>query len=174
MNGPPLRIVVGGVSGAGKSTVGRALAARLGAGFVDADELHSAAAVATMASGVPLTDLDRWPWLDRVAAVLRDAPPEGVVVACSALRRIYRDRIRLIAPDAAFVQLTGSRELLTERITARTAHYMPASLLESQLALVEPLGDDEKGAALDVALPPGALVDDVVRLLRPRCAKLGD
>ena len=161
----PGRIVVGGVSGAGKSTVGRALAARLGAGFVDADDLHTAAAVALMAGGTPLTDLDRWPWLDRVAAALRDAPGEGVVIACSALRRAYRDRIRRLAPDTVFVQLTGSRELLTHRLTARTAHYMPASLLNSQLALVEPLGPEENGVELDVSPPPEVLIDDVVRAL---------
>ena len=100
-------VVVMGVSGSGKSTVGEALARRLGTRFVDADDLHPAANVGKMRSGIPLTDDDRWPWLDAVGQALAEAPAPGVVVACSALRRAYRDRLRAFAPDTVFVALEG-------------------------------------------------------------------
>lgn len=140
------RIVVMGPSGSGKSVVGAALAARLGVPFVDADDLHPAANVAKMAAGSPLDDADRMPWLDVVAGHLRDAAT-GAVVACSALARRYRDRIRAGAPDAVFVELEVSREELARRMDARE-HFMPASLLASQLEALEPLQPDEKGVAV--------------------------
>ncbi len=138
-----------GVSGSGKSSVGSAVAAEHGWAFVDADDLHPEANVAKMAAGTPLTDADRWPWLDAVAATLASAPG-GIVVACSALKRSYRDRIRATAPSAAFVELTGPRELLWERMTARPGHFMPASLLDSQLATLESLAPDESGALVSI------------------------
>lgn len=136
------RIVVMGPSGSGKSLVGAALAARHGARFVDGDDLHPRANVAKMAAGVPLDDADRAPWLDAVALVLvRQAP---VVVACSALRRSYRDRIRATCGDAWFVELVvGEGELKTRM--SRRDHFMPPSLLDSQLATLEPLATDEAG-----------------------------
>ncbi|CAI9386833.1 gluconokinase [Microbacterium sp. T2.11-28] len=132
-----------GPSGSGKSLVGAALAARLGARFVDGDDLHPRSNVAKMASGKPLDDEDRAPWLDAVALVLsREAP---VVVACSALRRAYRDRIRATTADAWFVELVVPQTQLRERVSRRD-HFMPATLLDSQLATLEPLATDEAGA----------------------------
>jgi len=159
-------VCVMGVSAAGKSTVGTALALTLGVPFVDADDLHSDANRAKMAAGIPLTDDDRWPWLDAVGARLRDERDSGLVVACSALRRAYRDRIREAAPGVVFVHLTGTPELLAARAGARTDHFMPPALLESQLATLEPLEDDEAGLVADVAAPAGALVAAVAERLR--------
>ncbi|KZE91386.1 gluconokinase [Microbacterium sp. TNHR37B] len=136
------RIVVMGPSGSGKSLVGAALAARRGARFVDGDDLHPRANVAKMAAGVPLDDADRAPWLDAVALVLmRQAP---VVVACSALRRAYRDRIRETCSDAWFVELVVDEGELKTRMSRRD-HFMPPALLDSQLATLEPLATDEPG-----------------------------
>lgn len=154
---PPL-VVVMGVSGSGKSTVGAALAARLGTGFSDADDLHPAANVAKMHAGVPLTDDDRWPWLDAVGAELAGHAGTGLVVACSALRRGYRDRLRRHAPRALFLHLAGDRAVLAARMGHRQGHFMPLTLLDSQLDTLEPLGPDETGATLDLA----DAVDDLV------------
>lgn len=131
-----------GPSGSGKSLVGAALAARLRTPFVDGDDLHPRANVAKMASGRPLDDADRAPWLDAVALVLAQQSP--VVVACSALRRAYRDRIRATCPDAWFVELVVAESELQQRMSRRD-HFMPASLLDSQLATLEPLATDEAG-----------------------------
>lgn len=151
-------IVVMGVSAAGKSSVARALAGMLAVPWRDADDLHPPANVAKMAAGESLTDADRWPWLDAVGAALAaSAPHGGSIVACSALRRVYRDRLRRSAPGVRFVHLTGSDALLAERAAAREGHYMPASLLPSQLALLEPLEPDEHGIAIDVV----ATVDEI-------------
>lgn len=141
-----------GVSASGKSTVGAALAERLGVPFLDGDDLHPAENVAKMASGRPLDDDDRMPWLDAVGGVLADAAATGgLVVACSALKRAYRDRLRAKAPAAVFVHLAGDPETLARRAAERTGHFMPASLLVSQLAALEPLDADEAGTAFDVA-----------------------
>ncbi len=150
------RVVVMGVSGCGKSTVGELLAQQLGVPFVDGDALHPAANVAKMSAGIPLTDEDRWPWLEAVGAAIA-AEPGGAVMACSALRRVYRDVIRRAAPGTVFVHLHGSRELLAARMAARPGHFMPPSLLDSQLATLEPLGPDEDGVVLDIAPPPDRL-----------------
>jgi gluconokinase len=149
-----------GVSGSGKTTVGHALAAQLHVPFVDGDDLHPAANVRKMASGTPLTDEDRMPWLTRVGEVLASA--SGIVVACSALRRAYRDAIRAVAPDVAFVQLDVDAPELESRLRVRRHHYMPASLLPSQLASLEPLQADEAGVRVDAA---GAPTDVVARVL---------
>lgn len=151
--GPTARIVVMGVSAVGKSTVAACIAASAGLALTDADDLHPAANRAKMAAGIPLDDADRWPWLDRVSATLAAATGTGVVLACSALTRAYRDRIRASAPDAFFVFLDGDREVLRARAAARTGHFMPPALLDSQLALLEPLQADESGARVDVAPP---------------------
>jgi gluconokinase len=144
------RVVVMGVSAAGKSSVAVALAARLGLPVADADDLHPAPNVEKMRAGVPLTDADRAPWLDEVGAALA-ADDGGLVMACSALRRVYRDRLRDHAPGTVFVHLTGSRELLAQRAARRHGHFMPAALLDSQLRALEPLDADEDGIVLDVA-----------------------
>lgn len=166
LTGARPRVVVMGVSGCGKSTVGSLLAVGLGVPFLDADALHPPANVATMAAGTPLTDADRLPWLRRVGTELA-AAPEGVVVACSALRRSYRDLLRGEAPDVRFVHLVGTREQLAARMTARLDHFMPASLLDSQLAALEPLGPDEAGLVLDVAAPPADLARAAARAVAP-------
>ena len=164
-------VVVMGVAGSGKSTLAAAIAERLGAVFIEADRLHSPDARARMASGVPLTDDDRRPWLVRVAARIRDEHAAGnaVVVACSALRRSYREVLsRDGGTDVAFVHLHGSEALLAERIGQRTGHFMPATMLSSQLATLEPLGADERGHVVSIELPTGEAADLVVGLLQRR------
>lgn len=169
-----------GVSGSGKSTVAAALAVRLGAVFVDADDLHSDEARAKMAAGAPLTDDDRAPWLERVAAHIdahvidaadtaaaasRTGDPR-VVMACSALRRTYRDALRKGA-DAPlfFVHLHGDPAVLAARMRARADHFMPPALLESQLATLEPLMPDEAGVVVDIAQHPDEILDEVLAAL---------
>ncbi|WP_233275899.1 gluconokinase [Isoptericola variabilis] len=164
----PRAVVVVGVSASGKSTVGRALADALGAAFVDADDLHPASNVEAMAAGIPLTDEQRLPWLRAVGRAMRTETDAGrdVVVACSALRRTYRDVLREGAGhDLAFVHLTAPREVLAERIAARRGHFMPASLLDSQLATLEPLSDDETGLVVDVTGPVSDAVGQVTAWL---------
>lgn len=157
------RIVVMGPSGSGKSLIGAALAQQLACAFVDADDLHPAQNVAKMAGGVPLDDEDRMPWLDRVGAVLHEAE-DGIVVACSALARRYRDRIRLVAPGVVFVELRVDAAEL-ERRMRRRSHFMPPALLASQLDALEHLGEDEPGFAVDGSLPPAELVRAVAERL---------
>lgn len=160
-----LAVVVMGVAGCGKTTVAAALAARVGGAFIEADALHSPAAVAQMRVGVPLTDVDRAPWLDRVAGRMRDTAATGhgpVFAACSALRRSYRDRLRAgIGPNCSvvFVHLDVVRSDLAARISGRPDHFMPVALLDSQLATLEPLGADEPGLTIDGATPASILVD---------------
>jgi len=160
-------IVVMGVSGSGKSTVGKALADALGRTFVDGDGLHSPENRAKMASGLPLTDEDRWPWLDSVAGVLASYDDQGrhPVVACSALRRVYRDRLRSGTPDIVFVHLHGSPALLASRLGPRKHEYMPASLLASQLDTLEPLAADERGVAVDIAPAPAEVTASALQAL---------
>jgi len=160
------RVVMMGVSGCGKSAVGTALAARLGVPYVDGDDLHPPANVALMAQGQPLTDADRRPWLDRVAQVLADDAP--VIVGCSALRRRYRDQIRAGAGGPVrFVHLTGPRALIAARMAARTGHYMPLSLLDSQFAALEPPGPDEAALTIDITDPPQVLALRIAAALVP-------
>ena len=148
-------VVVMGVSGSGKTTVGAALADALGLPFVDADSLHPAANVAKMAAGIPLDDTDRAPWLDAVGAVLAAGP---VVVACSALKRAYRDRLRAAAPGLKLVFLDGAPALLASRMAARPGHFMPTTLLDSQLATLERPEPDEHALTADIAEPAGEIV----------------
>ena len=162
----PLAVVVRGVSGSGKSSVGAALARRLGAAYVDGDDLHPAANIAKMHAGVPLADEDRWPWLDDVGRWLADhTEAPGGVTACSALRRAYRDRLRGRAPATVFVHLDGDPALIAARQSARPGHFMPSSLQASQQATLEPLDPDEAGVRVDVAGPVEELVDHVVEQL---------
>jgi len=137
---PPV-VVVMGVSGSGKTTLGKLIAARLGAQFLEADDYHAPESIAKMSAGIPLTDDDRWPWLDRLgAAALAQHGP--VVMACSALRKAYRDRLRDGLGRVIFVEPHGDPEIIRARMRARTDHYMPASLLDSQIdALESPVGE---------------------------------
>jgi carbohydrate kinase (thermoresistant glucokinase family) len=157
-----VRVVVMGVSGCGKSTVGRALASALGVPFIEGDELHPPRNVALMASGTPLTDDDRRDWLHAVADALSRAADTGAVAACSALKRSYRDILRGRAPGLHFVHLVGERAVLEERMRRRSGHYMPASLLQSQLDILEPPTADEAAVTLDLDATP----DEVVRAVR--------
>jgi len=162
-----LAVVVMGVSASGKSTMGRELAVRLGAAFLDADDFHSEANRRKMAAGIPLTDEDRGPWLDEVGrALAAAAPPAGAVLACSALRRAYRDRLRAAVPGVAFIHLAAPEGRLAERAERRKGHFMPASLLDSQYATLEPLQSDERGLTLDATAPVEGLVAEAVRWLR--------
>ncbi|WP_062213313.1 gluconokinase [Streptomyces sp. NBRC 109706] len=160
-------VVVMGVSGVGKTTVARPLAGRLGVPFAEADDFHSEANVAKMSSGVPLTDDDRLPWLRSIGVWLGERARTGErgVVTCSALKRKYRDLLRAADPDVFFLHLSGSTELVGERIERRTDHFMPPSLLRTQLAALEPLADDERGLVLDVAPGPERLVTMAVEAL---------
>jgi gluconokinase len=161
---PTAPIVVMGVSGSGKTVTGSMLAAALGRPFVDADDLHPVANKEKMARGIPLQDDDRWGWLDTVGERLAAGVP--IVVACSALRRVYRDRLRAAAPAIVFVHLHGSRELLAERMGHRVHEFMPATLLDSQLATLEPLQDDERGVVVDVTPEIPVVVDSIVSALQ--------
>lgn len=154
-------IVVMGVAGCGKSTIGAALAERLGAEFLDGDSLHPPQTnIDKMASGTPLNDDDRAPWLAEIGRRF-PASNSALVIACSALKRSYRDIIRSADPSVVFVHLHGTRELLNARMTARPGHFMPPSLLESQLTTLEPLQDDEAGIVVDIATSVEDIVDDV-------------
>jgi gluconokinase len=155
-----VKVVVMGVSGSGKSTIGKPLAERMGCAFLDADVFHPPQNVAKMASGTPLTDADRWPWLDLLNSKLREHA--DVVLACSALKEAYRQRLQQGLADCRLVHLRGSIELIRDRLKDRQHRYMPASLLESQFATLElPRGAIE----VDISLPPARCVDAIVAAL---------
>lgn len=153
------RIVVMGVSGSGKSTVGALMGHEMKLPYVDGDDLHPESNIKKMAEGIPLTDEDRWPWLEDVGAWLAEQK-DGGIIGCSALKRSYRDQIRSAAPDAIFVHVHGPRELLQDRMETRPGHFMPPSLLESQIDTLEPLTYDEVGAVFDVTFPVDRIVAD--------------
>lgn len=161
---PTRHVVVMGVSGAGKTTVALGIATRTGLIFAEADEFHSPANVASMRAGVPLDDGARLPWLRDLAGWMADRAADGVstVLACSALRRSYRDVLREGPPSVEFVHLDGSAEVIRERMARRAGHYMPASLLESQLATLEQPHPDESVLVLDVSLTPDELVSAAI------------
>ncbi|MFD1745473.1 gluconokinase [Rhizobium helianthi] len=155
----PLRMVLMGVAGSGKSTVGEALAKRLGATYYDGDDLHPQANIEKMSRGEPLTDEDRWPWLTKVGERLGEAG-DTLIIGCSALKRIYRDHIREKAgATVVFIHLSGSRKVIESRMGARTGHFMPTSLLDSQFATLEVPGEDEHAVTADI----DQSLDDVVR-----------
>ncbi|WP_239655148.1 gluconokinase [Mycobacterium riyadhense] len=149
-------IVVMGVAGSGKSTVGPALAERLRVPFMDADTLHPPSNIAKMSGGETLDDDDRYPWLERVGRWLA-GHSQGGVVSCSALKHQYRDQLRAHCPRLQFLHLTGSPDLIGRRLAARSGHFLPPTLLRSQFDVLEPLGDDESGVVVDI----GAAGQDV-------------
>lgn len=162
-------VVVMGVSGCGKTSVAEGLAAALGAGFLEGDQLHPQANIDKMSKGIPLTDADRWPWLDRIGAELRAVTGAGapIVASCSALKRAYRDRLRSEAGgDLSFVFLRGSRELLIGRMRERKGHFMPASLLDSQLATLEDPSGEEGVVTVDIDAPLDEIVATSLERLR--------
>jgi gluconokinase len=152
-----------GVSGSGKTTVAQALAARLGWRFAEGDAFHSAANVAKMRAGVALTDEDRWPWLDAIARWIRETRAKGdkCVVACSALKRAYRERIAAGRDDVSFVHLAGDYDTIAARLGQRSGHYMPLSLLKSQFDTLEP-PQDENAMVVNVEGSPDAIVSEVI------------
>lgn len=163
------RAVVMGVAGCGKSHVGAALAARLGAAWRDGDDLHPPANIAKMARGEPLNDADREPWLALVGAALCRADG-AILIGCSALKRRYRDAIRHAAgAPVAFVHLSGPPALIAARMAAREGHFMPLSLLDSQFAALEVLGSDETGVVVDIDAAPEAVVAAALKGLREDC-----
>jgi carbohydrate kinase (thermoresistant glucokinase family) len=152
-----------GVSGSGKSTIGAALAQHYAVPFLEGDAYHPADNVSKMSAGIPLDDDDRAGWLDALAAEIGQAQAQerGLVLSCSALKRRYRDLLRAADPALRFVHLAGPRELIATRMHGRPGHYMPPSLLDSQLGILEPLQADEAGLTLDISLAPSALVDSI-------------
>ena len=157
-----------GVSGVGKTTVAKGLSTVLGWTYAEGDAFHPEANVARMAAGTPLTDEDRWPWLETIGAWMSEEIADGrsAVVTCSALRRVYRDLLREGRPEVVFCHLTADPELIGERVSHRSDHYMPASLLPSQLAALEPLEPDEPGTTLSALAGPTELADRIVEQLR--------
>lgn len=163
----PRAVVVMGVCGAGKTEIGRRLAAVLHWTFLDADDFHPPTNVAKMRAGTPLTDADRWPWLDALAAVLRDAAAGqgNTVLACSALARRYRDRLGLPHPLIRLVHLDDAGGVIRQRMEQRAGHFMPTALLDSQLALLERPAVDENPIVVDVAREPDAIVSSILAAL---------
>lgn len=159
----PWTVVVMGVSGSGKSAVGVPTAQRSGAVFLEADDFHPRANVDKMSAGIALTDQDRWPWLDALVAAIRSEHERGhsVVLTCSALRRVYRDRLRAADPHMLFLHLSGDRAVIQQRMELRE-HFMPPALLESQIATLESLDDDEHHAAVNIDQPLASVIDDAI------------
>ena len=169
MNTMPLRLIVMGVSGCGKSTMASALGERLGLEMVDGDDLHLPESVAKMRSGIALQDADRWPWLDRIGHYLAQAQEPGRVVACSALKRMYRDRIREQAGDVCFVFLDGDFDLIEQRMRQRVGHYMQPGLLDSQFRTLEkPQADETDVIRLPITEPVQDMVAQVLNALHNR------
>jgi gluconokinase len=161
----PHVVVVMGVAGTGKTTIGPLLAARLGVPYAEGDDFHPQANIDKMSAGVPLDDDDRWPWLDAIGAWAHGRAGLGGVVSSSALKRSYRDRLRAAAPGVVFVHLAGDRALIEERMGQRKGHFMPTALLDSQFATLQPLETDEAGVAVDVSGSPGEITERAVRAL---------
>ncbi|MBX9395811.1 gluconokinase [Streptomyces sp. TRM72054] len=161
----PHVVVVMGVAGTGKTTIGPLLAARLGVPYAEGDDFHPQANIAKMSAGIPLDDADRWPWLDAIGAWAHGRTGLGGVVSSSALKRSYRDRLRAAAPGIVFVHLTGDRELIEDRMAHRQGHFMPTALLDSQFATLQPLQADETGVAVDVAGTPEEITARAVAAL---------
>ncbi|MET8112527.1 gluconokinase [Streptomyces prasinus] len=164
MNTPHV-VVVMGVAGTGKTTIGPLLAARYGVPYAEGDDFHPPANITKMSAGTPLDDEDRWPWLDAIGEWARGRAGLGGVVSSSALKRSYRDRLRAAAPDVVFVHLTGDRALIEDRMSHREGHFMPTALLDSQFATLQPLETDETGVAVEVSGSPEEITEQAVAAL---------
>ncbi|MFJ2474032.1 gluconokinase [Streptomyces sp. NPDC087659] len=162
----PHVVVVMGVAGTGKTTIGPLAAEALGVPYAEGDDFHPADNIAKMSAGIPLDDADREPWLDAIGRWAHGRAGLGGVVSCSALKRIYRDRLRAAAPDVEFLHLTGDRALIERRMAERKGHFMPTALLDSQFATLQPLQDDEAGVAVDVSGSPQEITERAVAALR--------
>ncbi|MFF3248554.1 gluconokinase [Streptomyces sp. NPDC002870] len=162
----PHVVVVMGVAGTGKTTIGPLLAAALGVPYAEGDDFHPPANIAKMSAGIPLDDSDRWPWLDAIGQWAQSRAGLGGVVSSSALKRSYRDRLRAAAPDAVFLHLTGDRALIERRMSERKGHFMPAALLDSQFATLQPLGGDEAGVTVEVSGTPEEITERAAAALR--------
>ncbi|MET8842659.1 gluconokinase [Streptomyces rubiginosohelvolus] len=162
----PHVVVVMGVAGTGKTTIGPLLAAELGVPYAEGDDFHPPANIAKMSAGTPLDDDDRWPWLDAIGEWAHGRAGLGGVVSSSALKRVYRDRLRDGAPDALFLHLTGDRALIEERMADRKGHFMPTALLDSQFATLQPLQADEAGVSVDVSGTPEEITQRAAAALR--------
>lgn len=160
-------VIIMGVSGCGKSSVGQAIARQTGWQFIEGDDLHSDANRAKMASGTPLNDEDRWPWLDALANAGRKIDSEGgsVIIACSALKQIYRERLSRAGDDVRFIHLSGDSATILERMQARQDHYMPPGLLNSQLATLEPPATSENARTFDITLTVNEIASQVIKAL---------
>lgn len=153
-------IIVMGVAGCGKSSVGTRLAEALSLSYQEGDDLHPQANIAKMSAGTPLNDDDRWPWLDRIGEILADHAESGIVLTCSSLKKVYRDRLRAAAGGRlAFVFLDGSKTLLTKRMGSREGHFMPTSLLESQLATLERPDQEAGVVVVNIDNTPSEITD---------------
>ena len=162
-----VRLIVMGVSGCGKSTLALALAGRLGLAMVDGDDLHLPGSVAKMRAGIPLQDADRWPWLDRIGDCLAHSASSGCVLACSALRRSYRDRIRARCGDVSFLFLDGDFDVIQQRMRLRVGHYMQPGLLDSQFQTLErPQADENDVITLPITEPIENLVEQALAALQ--------
>jgi len=164
-------IVVMGVSGSGKSTVGAALAQRLRVPFADADDFHPPANIEKMTAGTPLNDDDRYPWLEAIGEWLAVRCRDGGVMSCSALKRKYRDQLRRHCPDVTFLHLAGSPEMIGRRQASRPGHFMPATLLASQFETLEPLAADERGVSIDVDQDIDSIIDTYLALSATRATE---
>ncbi|MFE3638956.1 gluconokinase [Streptomyces cellostaticus] len=161
----PQVVVVMGVAGTGKTTIGPLLASRLGVPYAEGDDFHPRASIEKMTAGVPLEDADRWPWLEAIGHWAHGRAGLGGVVSSSALKRSYRDRLRAVAPGVVFLHLTGDRELIEDRMSHRRGHFMPTALLDSQFATLQPLEPDEAGVAVGVCGSPEEITARAVRAL---------
>ncbi|WP_328783872.1 gluconokinase [Streptomyces canus] len=161
----PKVVVVMGVAGTGKTTIGPLLAARLRVPYAEGDDFHPPANIAKMSAGTPLTDEDRWPWLDAIGSWAHGRAELGGVVSCSALKRSYRDRLRAEAPGVVFVHLAGDRSLIEDRMSHRQGHFMPTALLDSQFATLQPLQEDEAGVVVDVSGSPEEIAGRAAKAL---------
>ncbi|MET4060536.1 gluconokinase [Arthrobacter sp. UYP6] len=164
MSPAPQHLVIMGVSGSGKTTISTLLSEHLGWIAAEADEFHPETNIAKMSSGTPLTDEDRWPWLDSIRNWMDTQAENGrsTIVTCSALKRAYRDVLATASGEVHFVHLNGDAEVLSERMKTRSGHFMPASLLPSQISTLEPLADDEPGVVIDILHSPAEIAADIL------------